>query len=71
MVNIAENLKLKIKFCDLNYKTGFIDLNQLKKSISNKTMAIVLTNMFNKSSVSLVVLRYRCPFPETSSTNSS
>ena len=47
MVNIAENLKLKIKFCDLTYKTGFIDLNQLKKSISNKTMAIVLTNMFN------------------------
>ena len=47
MLNIAENLKLKIKFCDLNYKTGFIDINQLKKNISNKTMAVVLTNMFN------------------------
>ena len=47
MINIAENLNLKVKFCDLNYQTGFIDINQLKKKISKKTIAIVLTNMFN------------------------
>ena len=47
MVNVAENLNLKVKFCDLNYQSGFIDIGQLKKTISNKTIAIVLTNMFN------------------------
>ena len=47
MVNVAENLNLKVKFCDLNYQSGFIDISQLKKTISNKTIAIVLTNMFN------------------------
>ena len=31
MVNIASNLKFKIKFCDLNYKTGTIDIDDLKK----------------------------------------
>ena len=50
MINIAHNLNLKVKFCDLNYQTGFIDLKQLKKRISNKTIAIVLTNMFNNYS---------------------
>ena len=47
MVNIASNLKFKIKFCDLNYKTGTIDIDDLKKNISKKTLAVVLTNMFN------------------------
>ena len=47
MINIAVNLKFKIKFCDLNYKSGNINLNELKKKISNKTTAVVLTNMFN------------------------
>ena len=47
MVNIAVNLNFKIKFCDINYKTGTIDLKQLKKKITNKTSAIVLNNMFN------------------------
>lgn len=47
MINIATNLKLKVKFCDLDYRTGTIDLRDLKKSISNQTLAIVLTNMFN------------------------
>ena len=47
MINIAENLNLKIKFCDIDYKTGFIDLKQLKEKVSKNTLAIVLTNMFN------------------------
>ena len=47
MINISENLNLKIKFCDIDYKTGFIDLKQLKEKVSKNTLAIVLTNMFN------------------------
>ena len=55
MVNIANNLNLKVKFCDLEYRTGSVDLKELKKQISKQTLAIVLTNMFNsyKSSVEI------------------
>ena len=49
MVNIALNLKFKVKFCDIKYETGTINIEQLKKKISKKTVAIVLTNMFNSS----------------------
>ena len=47
MINVAIKLNYKIKFCDLNYKTGTMDILKLKKKISNNTSAIVLTNMFN------------------------
>jgi len=47
MANIASNLNLKIVFCDLNYETGFFDLTKLKKKLNKKTLAVVLTNMFN------------------------
>ena len=47
MINIAVNLNLKIKFCDLNYSTGTIDYKQLEKTITKKTLAVVHTNMFN------------------------
>ena len=47
MINVAKNLNYKIKFCDIDYKTGFLDLNKIKKIISSKTCIIVLTNMFN------------------------
>ena len=47
MVNIATNLNFKVKFCDINYETGTIDLKKLKKNITKKTAVIVLTNMFN------------------------
>ena len=52
MINIATNLKLKVQFCDLNYETGSIDLKQLKRKVSSKTLAIVLTNMFNSYEIS-------------------
>ncbi len=52
MVNIATNLKLKVQFCDLDYETGSIDLKQLKEKVSSKTLAIVLTNMFNSYGIS-------------------
>lgn len=47
MINIALNLKLKVKFCDLDHKSGLINHSQVKKQVSNKTLAIVMTNMFN------------------------
>ena len=47
MVNVAKNLNYKIKYCDIDIKTGFYNFKNLKKIISNKTQAIVLTNMFN------------------------
>ena len=52
MINVAKNLGYKIKFCDLDYKTGFIDLKKIKKIINKNTAIIVMTNMFNYYSVS-------------------
>ena len=50
MINIAKNLGLKIKFYDLNYETGSAKIQDIKKKISKKTLAVVLTNMFNNYS---------------------
>ena len=47
MINVAKNLGFNIKYCDIDYKTGFFDYKKLKKLKSKKTIAIVLTNMFN------------------------
>mgnify|MGYP001393852375 CR=1 FL=1 len=47
MVNVAKNLNFKVRYCDLNFENGFIDVNKLKSLISKKTSAVVLTNMFN------------------------
>ena len=47
MVNISKNLNYKIKFCDLNYSSGFFNMQDLRKKINKKTIAVVLTNMFN------------------------
>ena len=47
MINVASNLNFNIVFCDLDYETGYYNLNKLKKKISKKTLAVVLTNMFN------------------------
>ena len=55
MINVAKNLNFKIRFCDIVYKTGCIDLKNLKRTINNKTSAIVLTNMFNDYSNSLKI----------------
>jgi len=47
MANISKNLNYKIKFCDLNYDSGFFNIKDLKKKINKNTIAVVLTNMFN------------------------
>ena len=55
MINVAKNLNYKIKFCDINFKTGCLSLKELQKSISKNTAAVVLTNMFNDLNFSLKV----------------
>ena len=47
MVNVAVKLNYKVRFCDLNYKTGSMNVKEIEKKISKYTAAIVLTNMFN------------------------
>ena len=47
MLNVAKNLNFKIVLCDINYETGFFDIDILKNKINDKTAAIVLTNIFN------------------------
>lgn len=47
MVNVAKNLNFKVRYCDLNFKNGFIDIKKLRPLISKKTSAVILTNMFN------------------------
>ena len=47
MVNVAVKLNYKVRFCDLNYKTGSMNVKEIEKKISKNTAAIVLTNMFN------------------------
>ena len=42
MVNVAKNLNFKVKYCDLNFENGFIDINKLKSLISKKTAAVGL-----------------------------
>ena len=65
MVNIAENLKLKVKFYDLSKETGNLNVNQIKKNISKKTLAVVLTNMFNNykdtKKIKTITSKYKVP----------
>ncbi len=49
MVNIAKNLKYKIVFANINIENWFINPSQISGKITNNTIAIVLTNMFNNS----------------------
>ncbi len=47
MVNIPSKLKLKIIFCDVDLKTGSMRIDELKRKINNKTLCVVLTNIFS------------------------
>jgi dTDP-4-amino-4,6-dideoxygalactose transaminase len=47
MINVAKNLKLKIKFTNINKRNHFYSIRDLQKKINQKTLAIVITNMFN------------------------
>ncbi len=55
MINVAKNLNYKTKFCDLVEENGFFSIKELNKKINKKTLAIVLTNMFNSRKDSLAI----------------
>ena len=58
MINVARNLKLKIKFNNINQSNWFFNFTDLKKQVNNKTLAIVLTNMFNTSNDTLKIKKF-------------
>ena len=47
MTNIPLRLNLKINFCDIDFKTGSFNLQELQSKINNKTLCVVLTNIFS------------------------
>ena len=47
MINIPSKLKLKIIFCDIDLKTGSMKTDELKRKINDKTLCVVLTNIFS------------------------
>ena len=47
MVDIPRILKFKIILVDINKKNGSLDISKLKKSINNRTSAILITNIFS------------------------
>ena len=47
MINIPYRLNLKLIFCDIDFKTGCFNIGELQKKINNKTLCIVLTNIFS------------------------
>ena len=61
MISVAKNLKYKIIFCDVDLSTGFFCLKELEKKINHKTIAVVMTNMFNSYNDS-IKLRKICNY---------
>ena len=47
MIEIAKNLKFKIKFVDIDIKTGCLNQKKFINAVNKKTLALVYTNMFN------------------------
>ncbi len=47
MIDIVRLYNFKVKLIDINYETGVMNYEQIKSFASNKTAAILFTNMFN------------------------
>ena len=47
MIDIVRLCNFKVKLIDINYETGVMNYEQIKSFASNKTAAILFTNMFN------------------------
>ncbi len=58
MINVAKNLNFKVKFIDLNYEDGNINIKKINSLINKSTSALVLTNMFNDYSISLKIKKF-------------
>ncbi len=59
MINIIKNSNLRADFVELDTNTGELKIEALKKMISKKTLAIVVTNIFNSPSI-LIKLQNLC-----------
>ena len=55
MANIPAKLNLTLIFCDINLKTGSINIEELKKKITEKTLCVVLTNIFSDFKSSKII----------------
>ena len=47
MPNVAKNLNLNVEFNEIDKTNWFFNFKKLERQVNNKTIAIVLTNMFN------------------------
>ena len=59
MINVAKNLDLKTNFVEQSLETGEPNLQSLKKKLNKKTLAVVVTNIFNSPS-SLLNIKKIC-----------
>ena len=55
MANIPSKLNLKLIFCDIDLKTGSINIEELKKKVTKKTLCVVLTNIFSDFKSSKII----------------
>ncbi len=55
MINVAENLGYKTNFVEQNLETGEPNLQSLKRKLNTKTLAVVITNIFNSPSFLLKI----------------
>ena len=58
MPNVAKNLGYKLVFNQINKKNWFFNFDQLNKQINHKTLAIVLTNMFNSPKETFILKKF-------------
>ena len=47
MIDIMKNYKFKINLIDIDSDLGVMSIDKIKEKISNKTAALLYTNMFN------------------------
>ena len=59
MINVAKNLGFKTNFVEQSLETGEPNLQSLKKKLNKKTLAVVVTNIFNSPS-SLLNIKKIC-----------
>ena len=59
MINVAKNLGFKTNFVEQSLETGEPNLQSLKKKLNKKTLAVVVTNIFNSPS-SLLDIKKIC-----------
>ena len=53
MINVAKKLGFETNFVDQDIQTGELNLESLKKKVGKKTLAVVVTNIFNSPTIIL------------------